>query len=100
LLPRPHLELTSPDGPLHIDTRFTKPLEMVLSLLGIDDVDAFLGPIEALLDERAKHPVLLLDAVEESANVTFPAENATGKLHGMFVGSHTSPHVDSGDRRR
>jgi hypothetical protein len=53
-------------------------------------VESLFSPIKALCDKRAKHPVLLVDAVEERANVTFPAESATGKLHGTIVGSHIS----------
>jgi hypothetical protein len=39
--------------------------------------------------------VLLVDAVEESANVTLPAEIASGELYGMTLGCHISPHIHS-----
>jgi hypothetical protein len=39
--------------------------------------------------------VLLVDAVEESANVTLPAEIASGKLYGVTLGGHRSPHIHS-----
>jgi hypothetical protein len=58
-------------------------------------MESFFSPLEAIFDERAKHPVLLVDAVEESANVTLPSEIASGKLHGMTLGCHISPHLRS-----
>jgi hypothetical protein len=54
-------------------------------------VEGFVPPLEALFDERAKHPVLLVHAVEESANVTVPAEIGAGTLHGTAVRCHFSP---------
>src|SRR5712664_2637957 len=56
-------------------------------------MESFFPPIEALFDERAKHPVLLVDAVEESANVTLSAEIASGEMYGMTLVCHISPHV-------
>src|SRR5438874_8324244 len=59
--------------------------------LRVHDVEGLVPPVEALFDERAKHPVLLVEAVEESANVTVTAETAPGTLHGIAVCSHVSP---------
>src|SRR5712671_7245342 len=53
-------------------------------------MEGFIPQVEAIFDERAKDPVLLVDAVEEGANVTLPAEDAPGKLHGTVVGDHGS----------
>jgi hypothetical protein len=39
--------------------------------------------------------VLLVSAVEESANVTLPAEIASGELYGMTLVCHISPHMHS-----
>src|ERR1700674_4112277 len=58
-------------------------------------MESFIPPFEAAFEERAKHPVLLVGAVEESANVTLPAETASGKLHGKILGRHISPHIHS-----
>ncbi|MGO9817556.1 MAG: hypothetical protein ACLPG5_05700, partial [Acidocella sp.] len=44
--------------------------------------------LKALFDERAKHPVLLVRAVEKSANVTMLAENAPGTSHGIAIRFH------------
>jgi hypothetical protein len=63
---------------------------MIFPLLGVNEVESLIPPLEAIFDERAKHPVLLVDAVEESADVVVPTEHTTGKLHGV-MGSHMSP---------
>ena len=54
----------------------------------IDEMEALVPPIEAILDERAQDPVLLVDAVEEGADVTVPAEDTAGKFHWTFLGFH------------
>jgi hypothetical protein len=50
-------------------------------------VEGFVPPIEALFDERAKHSVLLVEVVEESANMTVLAERGPGTSHGTAVDS-------------
>src|SRR5437660_8363016 len=59
--------------------------------LRVHDVEGLVPAVKALFDERAKHPVLLVEAVEESANVTVLAETAPGTAHGTAVRSHVSP---------
>ena len=44
-------------------------------------MEGFVAPVEAVLDERAQHAVLLVVAVKEGANVTMPAECGSGDLH-------------------
>jgi hypothetical protein len=56
-------------------------------------MESFISPLEATFEERAKHPVLLVGAVKESANVTVPAEIAFRKLNGMTLVCHMSPHT-------
>jgi hypothetical protein len=58
-------------------------------------MEGFISPVKAIFDERVKHPVLLVSAVEESANVTLPAEIASGELYGMTLVCHISPHMHS-----
>jgi hypothetical protein len=58
-------------------------------------MEGFVPPVEAILDERAKHAVLLVDAVEERANVTTPAETTPGKLQRLPVGFHIRLHAKS-----
>jgi hypothetical protein len=65
---------------LHVDAGFGEPPEMVFRQLGVHDVESFVPPVKALFDERAKHPVLLVHAVEKSANVTVLAKNAPAQL--------------------
>jgi hypothetical protein len=64
---------------------------MVFPESRVHDMKSFVPPLETLLDERAKHPVLLVHAVEESANVTMLAQIASGTPHGTAVGHHVSP---------
>src|SRR5258707_5511712 len=54
-------------------------------------MEGFILPVEAIFEERAKHSVLLVGAVEEGTNVTSPAVIASCKLHGMTLGCHISP---------
>src|SRR3981189_1674592 len=51
----------------------------------------FVAPVEAVLDERAQHAVLLVVAVKEGANVTMPAECGSGDLHRVLGGVNISP---------
>src|SRR5258707_15578195 len=64
---------------------------MLITELGIDDAERLVAPGHPLFDERTKYPVLLVDTVEEGANVPFPAESASCKFHGIFLGCHVSP---------
>jgi hypothetical protein len=59
--------------------------------LGSTKWRALSPPVKAFFDERAKHPVLLVDAVEKSADVTVTPETASGKLHQTVIGFHISP---------
>jgi hypothetical protein len=68
---------------------------MFFTSLGVDQMEGFIPPFEAIFEERAKHSVLLVGTVEESANVTLPAEIASGKLHGTTLDRHISPHIHS-----
>src|SRR6267378_1931879 len=63
-------------------------------------MEGFIPPVEALFEERAKHSVLLVGAVEEGANVTSLAAIASCKLHGMTLGCHISPHLHSRHARK
>jgi hypothetical protein len=79
---------------MHIDTCSSEPPEMFFAELGVDEVESLVPPVEAVFEERTKDSILLVGAVEESANVTMPAEIASGELYGMING-HTSPHMHS-----
>src|SRR5438445_5257680 len=64
---------------------------MVFPQLRVDEMESLIPLVEAVFDERARHPVLLVDAVEESADVAVWAEHASGKPHGAVSGYHVSP---------
>ena len=51
---------------------------MAFPQIWVHEVASFVAPLKAISDERAKHPVLLVHAVEKSANVTVLAETAPG----------------------
>jgi hypothetical protein len=44
--------------------------------------------LEALFDERAQYPVLLVDVVEERANMPVLAETAPATPHGTAIHCH------------
>src|SRR5205823_5117340 len=89
--PAPQLELARTHRLLHIDAGFGEPPEMIFPQIGVHEVAGLVALLKAVFHERAKHPVLLVHAVEESANVTVPAEIAAGTLHGTPVPCHTPP---------
>ena len=64
---------------------------MLCLQLRINDVEGPVATFKAVFDERAQHPVLLVHAVEECANVTVLAETAAGTSHGTAVRYHPSP---------
>jgi hypothetical protein len=47
----------------------------------VHDVDDPLTLVKAILDERAEHPILLIDAVEERANVSMSTQCAARERH-------------------
>src|SRR6266403_1614994 len=77
----------------HICAFFNSADEEHRVLRSFFKMEGFIPPVEAIFEERAKHPVLLVGAVEEGANVTPPAVIASCKLHGMTLGCHISPHI-------
>src|ERR1700720_1308098 len=91
VVPAPQLELTASNCLPHVDARVGEPPEMVFRQLWVHEVESFIPPVEALSDERAKHPVFLVRAVKESANMAVLAESATGTANGVAVRSHVSP---------
>jgi hypothetical protein len=68
---------------------------MFVPLLGVHDVESFVSVFKPIFDERTKHPVLLVNTIEESTNVPLAAEGAPGKVHRTPVRSHLSSHSPS-----
>jgi hypothetical protein len=91
VLPRPYLQLAAVDRLLHVDACLGESAEMFFASRGINEVERFISPLEAVLHERVKHAVLLVHAVEERANVTMLAERASRNLLGIGGGIHLSP---------
>src|SRR5437667_12887484 len=88
VLPRPHFQLACVHRLVHIDTCFGESLEMLFPELGINDVESFFSLLKAIFDERAKHSVLVVDAVDESANVTFTVDNASVIVNRLTIVCH------------
>ena len=53
---------------------------MLFPILGIHNVSGLFAPVEAIFVERAEHSVLLVDGVEESADMISPGEIDPGEL--------------------
>jgi hypothetical protein len=52
---------------------------------------SLVASLETLFDERAKHPVLFVEAIKKSANVTLFAKHAISYVNGTFIASHDGP---------
>jgi hypothetical protein len=79
---------------LHIDACFGESPEMFFPLLGINEMVGLVAPVQTVLDERAKHTVLLVNAVEERANML--AEGSPGKLQGAPTPAAANEPITSG----
>jgi hypothetical protein len=75
---------------------------MIIPQLGVHDMKSLVAPLEPLFDERAKHPVLLVETIEKSANVTLFAKHAIsyvdGTINASFPagGAHGTARVQCG----
>src|SRR4029077_3160277 len=96
VLPTPQLELAGAYCLLRVDAGLGEPLQMFSLQLGVHDVKGFVSSVEALFYKRAKHPVLLVEAVEESANVTVLAESAAATTRGTAFCPHSPPPAATG----
>jgi hypothetical protein len=88
VLPRPHLQLTGAHRRLHVDTCFGEPPEMFVPSIGINEMEGFVPPVETILDKRAKHAMVLVDAVKECTNMAILIEKTLDKLRGLRGGLH------------
>ena len=71
-------------APLHrgcIDPGGCHSLEMINTSSRIDDMERFVAAFESVLDERKRHVVLVLTAVEEGADMTSIAKHGAGDLN-------------------
>src|SRR5713226_9319672 len=72
--PRRHLQLAGVHHLLHIYACPGQALQMLFPILGIHNVGSLFAPVDAILVERAEHSVLLVDGVEERADMISPGE--------------------------
>jgi hypothetical protein len=89
----PQLELACIHRLRDANAGFGKPPEMVFPQRGVHQVEHLFPVLEALFDERAEYPVLLVDVVEKRANVPVLAETAPATPHGTATRCHVSPLV-------
>jgi hypothetical protein len=78
---------------LNIDTYFGDPLEMFFPQVRVNEMKDFIPSVETIFDERAKHSVLLISVIEESANMTLAGDIMVGKPHGLTCDYHVSPQI-------
>jgi hypothetical protein len=79
-------------GSRRVDARCGQPLQMVVTLIGIHNVNRLVATLEPVLNERQQHAILFFVAIEKRADMTHFAELGAGKgngcrglLHGVFL---------------
>jgi hypothetical protein len=78
--PRRQLQLAGVHHFLHIYACLGQALQVLFPILGIHNVGSLFASVDAILVERAEHSVLLVDGVEESADMVSPSEVDPGEL--------------------
>src|SRR5260370_14164801 len=63
----------------HIDARRLQPFKVLLAQLRIDDMERLLTALEAFLDKRQQHLILLVAVVEEGTDMTLCAKHGSGE---------------------
>src|ERR1700758_5367142 len=89
--PGQNLQLARFHHPLNVYSCLGQSLQVIFPILGSHDVRSLFTPIEAILVERAQHSVLLVQPVEERANVSVRSDVRTSTLQGSTVRRHLSP---------
>ena len=64
-----------------VDANRRKPLNVVCPPTRIDDVNGLLTRVEAVFDEREQNPIVIVGAVEKSADVTVPAQSCPAQAN-------------------
>src|SRR5439155_2044593 len=100
ILPAPNYQLPLALGSGHVDARFLQVTQVLRAVLRIDDVEGPVALREALLDEGEKHPVLLLFAVEEGADMPGAVEDRTRQPYLLWAAHRTSPSCQRHGPRR
>ena len=81
ILPGADLDLIGTPSRGRADADFLQAAHPLGPMLGIDDVEDLIAPLEPLLREGEEHAILLLLAVEEAADVAEPAGRRAGQPH-------------------
>src|SRR5580658_10220371 len=79
--PRQDLQAAGLNHVLLVYAAVREPLQVLFSILRFHDVDGLVATIEAVFEERAKDSVLLVEGVEEGANMTMTPQGASGERH-------------------
>ena len=92
---RAHLELASSLSGGRIDPDRRQALQVIVVLGRIDHVNRLVAAREAVLDEGQQHPIFLIVAVEERADMACVAELRAGQRNGCgaFVHGALLPRV-------
>jgi hypothetical protein len=88
-----HLQLACLHHPLNVYSHPGQSLQILVPILGSHDVSSLFTPVKAILVEEAKHPVLLVEAIEERANMSVRPDAGAGTLQEIAVRRHVSPPV-------
>src|ERR1700741_3100204 len=89
--PRQNLQLPCLHHPFDVYSCLAQSPQILLPIPGLHDVRGLFTPIEAILVEGAKHPALLVEAVEECADVSVRADAGAGTPQGTTVRRHLHP---------
>src|SRR6185437_4077945 len=90
VVPTTHIELTGGFCLSRINARRLQPLEVILTAIGIDDMESSIPAHESLFDEWKKRPVFFFGATEESTDMPFVAKLGACKANGGGVRIHGS----------
>jgi hypothetical protein len=71
---------------LHVDTGFAEQPKMLFPTLWVNEMEGLISLFEAVLDERPKHTMLLIDAVEERTDVSRPKQTVWRVPNGQLLG--------------
>jgi hypothetical protein len=76
------LQLSALLGSRRVDAYVSQSLEVVLTLIRINNVNRLMATLESIFYEWEQDPILFVGAIEESADMTRLVELGTGKRNG------------------
>src|SRR5580693_6920562 len=93
--PGQNLELARLHHPPNVYPCLGQSLQILLAIRGLHYMGSFFTPIEAVLIEGAKHPVLLVQAIEERTNVSVRSDAGACTPQGIPGRRHLSPPLST-----